>query len=244
MSLVNNSRLIGYCGCDPELSQTKNNIPMLILPIYTKSWRKNQQQEMQFSTQRHRCIFYGNNALRANKLLMKGQQVHIEGSLQYYEYQVNGQTFSLAQIVVDEFMLSTKAMMTKELYQHIFSDEEIPYTFAIYPDGIWQLTISLYKLRNQFSEEEIALVSPKMEIIGEGEEGNAAVVNLNNNTMKSQNDQIIQYRFNVDIAGGNKIRISLEVNNKRYFEKVMDINSVILQASERCEGDKLCNNTT
>ena len=54
---------------------------------------------------------------------MKGLQIHVRDTIHYHKHQESGRASILPQILVDEFMISTKATVTKELYDHIFNEK-------------------------------------------------------------------------------------------------------------------------
>ncbi len=123
MPLTNSVRLIGFCGADTEIKTYGKNSKLLFLPVYTEHWgMPNDQGKRKYFKELHQCVFFGSNAERANKLLMKGSQVHISGSLHYQKKETNTDTEIKAQILVEEFMISSKATMTKEVYNHIFDE--------------------------------------------------------------------------------------------------------------------------
>jgi single-stranded DNA-binding protein len=126
MTLTNSCRIIGYCASDPISTQTRFGKPMAKVAVYTKDFIKNNKRIILTEAKRkdchHWCIFFGKNAERAKRLLMKGSQIHVSGTLRYVHKTHAGKNFYIAQIWVDEFMLSSKAIMTKELYDRIFND--------------------------------------------------------------------------------------------------------------------------
>jgi len=163
MTLTNSCRLIGYCASDPILTQTRYGKPMAKVAIYTKDFTKNQRtivltKAAQRKDCHHWCIFFGKNAERAKKLLMKGSQVHIDGTIRYMHKSHAGKNFYIAQIWVNEFMLSSKAMMTKELYNNIFPELVVPYQVSItLKKDKFDLNIvtKLSNLEQHLSEQEI-----------------------------------------------------------------------------------------
>ena len=123
MALCNEVRLIGYCGTFPKLKAYGDGRKLCRLPVYTEHWAYHNNGEQQVFKELHWCIFFGRNAERAEQLLMKGSQIHIRGTIHYHKREKVGRTEILPQILVDEFMISTKATVTKELYDQIFNEE-------------------------------------------------------------------------------------------------------------------------
>ncbi|MCW5590021.1 MAG: single-stranded DNA-binding protein [Legionellales bacterium] len=124
MALTNDVRLIGYCGTFPKVKTYKDGRKICRLPVYTEHWSyqtcDGQRQQIK---ELHWCVFFGRNAERAEQLLMKGSQIHIRGTIHYHKKAVADRVEVMPQILVDEFMISTKATVTKELYDYIFNEE-------------------------------------------------------------------------------------------------------------------------
>lgn len=126
MALTNQVRLIGYCGVDATVEWV-NGKAICRLPIYTTHWRLSYDKEgRQKCTERHTCVFFGVNAERAGEQLLKGGQVNISGTLHYHKKKTPQGLFIYPQILVDEFMLTTTSIMTKQMYDEIFPDGKIP----------------------------------------------------------------------------------------------------------------------
>jgi single-strand DNA-binding protein len=123
MALRNSIRLIGHCGSDPILKRYGENKHMLIVPVYTEHWFSMiQEDSAKKHTEIHRCVFFGANAERANTLLMKGTEVHILGVMHYRKVKSEDRVVIYPQVIVEDFTLASRAIMTKELYEHIFKD--------------------------------------------------------------------------------------------------------------------------
>ena len=123
MALTNDIRLIGYCGTMPQMSQKEGQKRICRIPVYTNHWvGQHEDGTPKKQTEIHRCVFFGKLAERAGKLLLKGHQVHIRGTMHYHRYQISEKWCLYPQVVVNEFMLSSKAIMTKALYEDIFNE--------------------------------------------------------------------------------------------------------------------------
>ena len=122
MAFTNDVRLIGYCGTMPTLRQTRVGRSICFLPIYTEHWAYTGGERKTYK-ERHCCVFSGKNAERAHRLLMTGSQVYIRGANHYRKIEKDGQVTVEPQIIVEDFMITTKATVTKELYDHIFHEE-------------------------------------------------------------------------------------------------------------------------
>jgi len=54
----------------------------------------------------HRCVAYGKVAENIGKLFTKGKGIQVTGSLQYREYEKNGQRTKITEILVDRFFFT------------------------------------------------------------------------------------------------------------------------------------------
>ena len=83
MAMTNDVRLIGYAGISAKIKTTRNGNSICFLPIYTEHWGYTNGNRETFK-ETHECLFSGKNAERAHKMIMKGTQVYIKGSLHYF----------------------------------------------------------------------------------------------------------------------------------------------------------------
>ncbi|HQL47458.1 MAG TPA: single-stranded DNA-binding protein, partial [Holophaga sp.] len=86
---MNKVILIGNLGKDPELKMTPSGQALARFSVATtETWRsKDNPSERQSKTEWHNIVVWGKQAETAEKYLRKGQQVMIEGRIQYREYQ-------------------------------------------------------------------------------------------------------------------------------------------------------------
>ncbi len=83
---LNKVILIGNLGKDPELKMTPSGQALCRFSLATTENWKNQQGERQSKTEWHTIVVWGKQAETAEKYLRKGQQVMVEGRIQYREY--------------------------------------------------------------------------------------------------------------------------------------------------------------
>lgn len=132
MGLNNNIRLVGFCADAPIFTATASGKERAHVWVYTEEFFLNEGSgKYQPRKDRHYCVFWGRNAVRANEQLMKGTQIHLSGIQTHYEVENNGKKARLPQIWVEQFKQATKALMTKQLYDQIFSDHQSPYQLSI-----------------------------------------------------------------------------------------------------------------
>ena len=83
---LNKVILIGNLGKDPELKMTPSGQALCRFSLATTENWKNQQGERQSKTEWHTIVVWGKHAETAEKYLRKGQQIMVEGRIQYREY--------------------------------------------------------------------------------------------------------------------------------------------------------------
>ena len=123
MALTNDIRLIGHCGIAPKILNYGHTRKFCRLPIYTEHWVRHSDGGYQRLKELHWCLFFGKLAERAEKILLKGAMVHIRGTLHYHKFEKNGHKEIKPQILVDDFMISTQPLMTKEVYRLIYEEQ-------------------------------------------------------------------------------------------------------------------------
>ena len=87
---INSIHIIGRLGKDPELRQTANGKTVANMTVATKNYRND--------TQWHRVVAWNKAAEFAGDYLKKGDLVYVEGSMEYREYDHQGQKRTSAEI--------------------------------------------------------------------------------------------------------------------------------------------------
>ena len=82
MSSVNIVMLVGNIGRDPELSHAKNGKEICKFSIATSRWDK--------KTDWHNIVCFGGVARAVSEYCRKGNRVHVQGEIQYSEYEKDG----------------------------------------------------------------------------------------------------------------------------------------------------------
>ena len=83
---MNQITLIGHMGKDPELKMTPAGQALARFSLATTETWKNQSGEKQSKTEWHHITCWGKQAEVAEKFLRKGQQLMVQGKVQYREY--------------------------------------------------------------------------------------------------------------------------------------------------------------
>lgn len=110
-TLRNRVQLIGNLGNAPEIKLFEGNKKVARMTIATNEKYKNQKGEWVTDTTWHNVTAWGNNAEIAEKYLLKGSEIAIEGKLKNNTYtDKEGNKRYTVEIHVNEFiMLGKKA---------------------------------------------------------------------------------------------------------------------------------------
>ena len=110
MAGVNKVILIGNLGADPEVRHLQNGTPVANFNIATTEYFKDKQTgDRREMTEWHRIVLWRWHAETAEKYLRKGSKVYIEGKLRTRQYEKDGQTRYITEIVADEMTMLDRA---------------------------------------------------------------------------------------------------------------------------------------
>ena len=98
--------LIGRLGQNPELKTFENGNVMVKFSVATSSSYKDKEGKWITTTEWHECTAFGPTAERINKTLERGNQVHVEGKIQYRKYRKDGEETdrTSASVKVERFL--------------------------------------------------------------------------------------------------------------------------------------------
>jgi single-strand DNA-binding protein len=97
---MNKAILIGRLGADPETRFSQSNVQVCNFSIATSRKIKGEDQ-----TEWHRIVCFNKTAEIAQKYLVKGSQVCIEGMIQTSEYEKNGEKRYSTNIVCNNLQM-------------------------------------------------------------------------------------------------------------------------------------------
>ena len=104
MAGLNKVMLIGNLGRDPEIRYSQQGTAMVNFSIATsEQWTDKNTGEKQEKTEWHNIKVFGRQAEVCEKYLSKGSKVFVEGKLQTRNYEKDGQTHYITEIVVFNF---------------------------------------------------------------------------------------------------------------------------------------------
>lgn len=97
---MNKIIIMGRLGKDPEQKTTQSGKTVASMSVATSETWKDNEGNKQERTQWHRVICW-DGAARAASYLSKGQQVLVEGKMTYRQYEADGVTKNIAEIVAE-----------------------------------------------------------------------------------------------------------------------------------------------
>ena len=104
MAGLNKVMLIGRLGRDPEIRYSQQGTAVVNFSIATsEQWTDRNTGDRQERTEWHRIVVFGKQAEVCEKYLSKGSQIYIEGRLQTRNYEKDGQTHYITEIVAANF---------------------------------------------------------------------------------------------------------------------------------------------
>jgi single-strand DNA-binding protein len=99
MSSVNEARILGYLGKDPECRYTNSGTAWCAFDVGTTESVKQQDGSWKDITDWHRVVFWKKQAENCAKYLKKGSKVYVEGSLKKRSYEKDGRKQFISEIL-------------------------------------------------------------------------------------------------------------------------------------------------
>jgi len=110
MSGVNKAILIGNLGRDPEMRYTQDGTPVCNFPVATnETWKDRNSGEKRQKTEWHRIVAFRGLAEVCARYLKKGSKIYIEGKLQTRNYEKDGVTHYITEIVASDMTMLDSA---------------------------------------------------------------------------------------------------------------------------------------
>lgn len=78
---TNTAILLGNLGADPEITHSKDEIPVCKFRIATNEAKRSKDGEWEEHTEWHSIVTFGRTAENCYQYLKKGRQVYVSGSL-------------------------------------------------------------------------------------------------------------------------------------------------------------------
>ena len=110
MSIVNKVQLIGNVGNDPDVKYLDSGKVVANFPFATNESYMNKQNEKVTETEWHNIVMWGNLAKMAEKHIIKGMQLAVEGKIKTRSWEDDkGETRYKTEIIVSELKMLSKA---------------------------------------------------------------------------------------------------------------------------------------
>ena len=107
--------LIGNCGKAPEIKQLEDGTNVAKITLATTSSYRNNNGEVQNSTDWHTVILWRKLADLAGKYVVKGSLIMIEGQLKHRSYLAKeGHTVHVTEVVANNLIMLDKRPPTEE----------------------------------------------------------------------------------------------------------------------------------
>jgi len=97
MAGINKAMILGRLGRDPETTTTQGGLTLCKFSIATSKKKKDGTE----ITSWHRCTAFGKTGELIAQYVGKGDELFVEGSLSYGEYEKNGNKVYTTDIIVD-----------------------------------------------------------------------------------------------------------------------------------------------
>lgn len=114
MASRNKVELLGYVGDTPDARFMPDGTAVTVISLATNQRWKNKAGEQKERTDWHRVIFYRGLAETVAKYVKKGAQLLVDGRIQYRDYEKDGETHYITEIIANEFQFLDKKQEEQE----------------------------------------------------------------------------------------------------------------------------------
>lgn len=102
MKGINKVFLFGYLGHDPEMFTSDSGAQFARFNLATNRYRKLDSGEWDTKTDWHRVTVWGKKAELIGQRLKKGEPLAVEGHIEHYQTERNGQSVQAVSIVAED----------------------------------------------------------------------------------------------------------------------------------------------
>lgn len=111
---VNKVILVGRISKDPELKTTQSGQKVCSLSLATNKEWKDKNGTKNSKTEWHNLVFWGKLAEIVKQYVIKGQELYVEGRLEYREYDhKDGHKVKVTDIIVEQMQIGNRAKGTE-----------------------------------------------------------------------------------------------------------------------------------
>jgi single-strand DNA-binding protein len=101
---VNKAIIIGNLGQDPQITYSKNGLSVCKFSIATTDYLKKGEKK----TNWHKCVAFNKTAEAISEYFSKGNQIYIEGRIDYSSYEKDENKVYTTNIIVNTFSFVSK----------------------------------------------------------------------------------------------------------------------------------------
>lgn len=107
-ALKNQVQLVGRLGNETELKKLDNGNCLLNFSLATNESYKDKEGNVQTKTEWHKLVAWGKTAELLDKLCKKGDELMVQGKLTHRNYEKDGETRYITEVLVAEFLVLSK----------------------------------------------------------------------------------------------------------------------------------------
>jgi len=112
---VNKCILVGRTSKNPELKTTQSGQKVCTMSLATNHEWKDKSGTKNSKTEWHNLVFWGKLAEIVGQYVTKGQEIYVEGRVEYREYEnKEGQKVKVTDIVVEQMQMGNRAKGTEQ----------------------------------------------------------------------------------------------------------------------------------
>ena len=125
---LNKVMLIGRLGRDPEMRYTPSGRPVTTFSLATSRTWNTSEGEKRTETEWFNIVAWGSLAEICKQFLNKGQQVYVEGRLQFRDWDdAEGNKHSVTEIVANEMIMLGERRETNSTELEADDEDEFPF---------------------------------------------------------------------------------------------------------------------
>lgn len=111
---VNKCILVGRTSKDPEVRHTQSGQTVCTMSLATNKEWKDKSGVKNSKTEWHNLVFWGKLAEIAGQYITKGQEIYVEGRIEYRQYEAkDGHKVNVTDIIVEQMQMGMRAKGTE-----------------------------------------------------------------------------------------------------------------------------------
>jgi single-strand DNA-binding protein len=124
--------LVGIVGKDPDVRTTSSGLTIASFSLATEHHKKKDSSDESKTTQWHQCVSFGKLADIVQLYVVKGSKLHIEGTIEYQQYEKDGVTKNVTKVIIQDMIMlcsseRPQAALVVDVAQTAQLDDGIPF---------------------------------------------------------------------------------------------------------------------